>query len=58
MVCTEYLKLKFMTANIYRTYFTYKMLVECFHVYLYNAPIFAQSSLRQGTISIFEYILV
>ena len=49
-VCSECLKLKSMTANIYRDYLTYKVLVECFHVYLYNAPMFAQSSLRQGTI--------
>ena len=49
-VCSECLKLKFMTANIYRHYLTYKILVECFHVYLYNAPMFAQSLLRQGTI--------
>ena len=48
-VCSECLKLKFMTANIYRNYLTYKI-VGVFYVYLYNAPIFAQSSLRQGTI--------
>ena len=39
-----------MTTNIYRNYLTYKVLEECFHVYLYNAPMFAQSLLRQGTI--------
>ena len=39
-----------MTPNVYRNYLTYKILVECFHVYLYNAPMIAQSSLRQGTI--------
>ena len=49
-VCSECLKLKLMTANIYRNYLTYKILVECFHVYLYNAPMFTQSSLRQGTV--------
>ena len=39
-----------MTPNVYKNYFTNKILVECFYVYLYNAPMFAQSSLRQGTI--------
>ena len=45
-VCSECLKLKSMTANIYRNYLTYKILVECFYVYLYHAPVFAQSSVR------------
>ena len=49
-VCWECLKLKFMTANIYRNHLTYEILLTCFHVYLYNAPMFAQSLLRQGTI--------
>ena len=34
-VSLECLKLKFMTANIYRNYLTYKILVECF-VYTYT----------------------
>ena len=39
------------TLNVYTNYFIYKKIVmECFHVYLYNTPIFAQSSLRQGTL--------
>ena len=39
-----------MTANIYWNYLTYEELLDCFHEYLYDTPIFAQSSLRQGTI--------
>ena len=45
-VCSECLKLKFMTANIYRNYLTYKISVECFYVYLYHAPVFAPSLVR------------
>ena len=39
-----------MTVNIHGNFLTYKILVECFHVYPYNAPMFAQSSLKQATI--------
>ena len=38
------------TLNVYTNYFISKIVMECFHVYLYNTPIFAQSSLRQGTL--------
>ena len=48
-VCSECLKFKFMTTNIYWNYLTYEVLLDCFYEYLYNTPIFAQSSLRQGT---------
>ena len=48
-VCLECLKLKFMTANIYRNYLTYKI-VGVFSCISINAPMFAQSSIRQGTI--------
>ena len=36
--------------DIYTNYFISKIVMECFHIYLYNTPIFAQSSLRQGTL--------
>ena len=49
-MCSQCLRFKFRTPNVYRNYFTYKILMECFPVYLYNTPMFAQSSLRQGTI--------
>ena len=38
-----------MTANVYWNYLTYEVLLDCFYEYLYDTPIFAQSSLRQGT---------
>ena len=38
------------TLNVYKNYFISKIVMECFHVYLYNTPIFAQSLLRQGTL--------
>ena len=45
------------TLNVYANYFISKMVMECFHVYLYNTPIFAQSSLTQGTLSTYQYII-
>ena len=41
--------IKFKAPNVYRNYFTYQIIMECFSVYLYNTPMFAQSSLKQGT---------
>ena len=33
-----------------KTILSLKVVMECFHVYLCNTPIFAQSSLKQGTL--------
>ena len=41
---------KFRTPNVCKNYFIYTLLMVCFPMYLYNTPMFAQSSLRQGTI--------
>ena len=40
----------FRTLNVYKNHFISKIVMECFHVHLCNTPIFAQSSLEQGTL--------
>ena len=40
-----------------KNYFISKIIMECFHVYLCNTPIFTQSSLRQGTLYTYQYVI-
>ena len=47
----------FKTLNLYTNYHISKMIMECFHVYLFNTPIFAQSSLKQGTLWTYQYVI-
>ena len=47
----------FKTLSVYTNYHISKIVMECFHVYLYNTPIFAQSSLRQGTLSTYQCVI-
>ena len=47
----------FKTLHLYTNYHISKIVMECFHVYLFNTPIFAQSSLKQGTLWTYQYVI-
>ena len=55
--CSLCVIFQFRTPNVYRNYYINEVLMECFTIYLCNTPIFAQSSLRQGTISTYHCVI-
>ena len=47
----------FKTLSVYTNYHISKIAMEYFHIYLLNAPILAQSSLKQGISCPYHYVI-
>ena len=47
----------FKTLSVYTNYHISKIAMECFHIYLLNAPILAQGSLKQGILCTYHYAI-